>query len=56
MEVARAAAAGLGNKEIANRLNITERTVKAHLGSAFNKLKLRDRMHLTLMVNGVVKR
>ena len=55
VEVARAAATGLGNKEIANRLDITERTVKAHLGSIFDKLKLRDRMHLTLLVNGVVK-
>lgn len=55
IEVARAAASGLGNKEIANRLDITERTVKAHLGSVFDKLKLRDRMHLTLRVNGIVK-
>ncbi|MDD5299259.1 MAG: response regulator transcription factor [Gallionella sp.] len=55
VEVARAVASGLGNKEIANRLDITERTVKAHLGSVFDKLKLRDRMHLTLLVNGVVK-
>lgn len=55
IEVARAAATGLGNKEIANQLSITERTVKAHLGSVFDKLKLRDRMHLTLLVNGVVK-
>ena len=55
VEVARAAATGLGNKEIANQLDITERTVKAHLGSIFDKLKLRDRMHLTLLVNGVVK-
>lgn len=55
IEVARAAASGLANKEIANRLDITERTVKAHLGSVFDKLKLRDRMHLTLLVNGVVK-
>ncbi len=55
IEVARAVATGLGNKEIANQLNITERTVKAHLGSVFDKLKLRDRMHLTLFVNGVVK-
>lgn len=55
IEVARAVATGLGNKEIANQLNITERTVKAHLGSVFDKLKLRDRMHLTLLVNGVVK-
>ena len=55
IEVARAVATGIGNKEIARRLNITERTVKAHLGSVFEKLKLRDRMHLTLLVNGVVK-
>ena len=55
IEVARAVATGLGNKEIANQLDITERTVKAHLGSVFDKLKLRDRMHLTLLVNGVVK-
>lgn len=55
IEVARAAASGLGNKEIANRLDITERTVKAHLGSVFDKLELRDRMHLTLLVNGIVK-
>jgi len=54
-EVARAVATGLGNKEIANKLDITERTVKAHLGSVFDKLKLRDRMHLTLLINGVVK-
>lgn len=55
IEVARAAASGLGNKEIANRLEITERTVKAHLGSVFEKLKLRDRMHLALLVNGIAK-
>jgi DNA-binding NarL/FixJ family response regulator len=55
IEVARAVATGLGNKEIANQLDITERTVKAHLGSVFDKLKLRDRMHLTLLVNGVVR-
>ncbi len=55
IEVARAAASGLGNKEIAGQLDITERTVKAHLGSVFDKLKLRDRMHLTLLVNGIIK-
>ena len=56
IEVARAVATGLGNKEIANKLNITERTVKAHLGSVFDKLKLRDRMQLTLLVNGITQR
>jgi DNA-binding NarL/FixJ family response regulator len=55
IEVARAVAIGASNKEIANQLDITERTVKAHLGSVFEKLKLRDRLQLTLLVNGIVK-
>lgn len=54
--VAQAAAAGAHNKEIADHLNITERTVKAHLGAAFEKLGVRDRLQLTLLVNGVIKR
>lgn len=56
IEVARAAASGASNKEIATQLNITERTVKAHLGSVFDKLKLRDRLQLSLLVNGIAKR
>ena len=55
IEVARAVASGASNKEIANRLDITERTVKAHLGAVFEKLKLRDRLQLTLLVNGIAK-
>lgn len=43
---------GLSNKEVARRVAITERTVKAHLGAAFEKLKVRDRMQLALLVNG----
>lgn len=50
------AATGASNKEIAEQLNITERTVKAHLGAAFEKLGVRDRLQLSLLVNGVVKR
>jgi len=56
IEVARAAASGASNKEIAIRLDITDRTVKAHLGSVFDKLKLRDRLQLSLLVNGIAKR
>lgn len=51
-EVARAVATGSSNKEIARQLGITERTVKAHAGSAFQKLKARDRLHLALIING----
>lgn len=51
-EVARAVANGSSNKEIARQLDITERTVKAHVGAVFQKLKARDRLHLALIVNG----
>jgi DNA-binding NarL/FixJ family response regulator len=34
---------GLANKQIARRLGISERTVKAHLGSVFNAIGVSDR-------------
>lgn len=49
-EVAYLVGAGASNKEIANRLNITEATVKAHLTPIFRKLKLTDRLQLALLV------
>jgi two-component system nitrate/nitrite response regulator NarL len=51
-EVARAVANGSSNKEIARQMGITERTIKAHASSIFQKLKARDRLHLALIVNG----
>lgn len=53
VEVARLVAGGASNKEIAALLSITERTVKAHLSAVFEKLNLRDRLQLSLRVNGV---
>jgi DNA-binding NarL/FixJ family response regulator len=50
-EVARAVAGGKSNKEVASELNITERTVKAHLSSVFEKLHVRDRLHLVLVLS-----
>ena len=50
-QVAQEAAKGLSNKEIARILKITERTVKAHLSSAFERLGAKDRLHLALMLN-----
>ena len=50
-QVAIEAAKGLSNKEIARILNITERTVKAHLSSTFERLGAKDRLHLALMLN-----
>jgi two-component system, NarL family, response regulator YdfI len=43
MEVLQAAARGERNKEIAYKLNITERTVKAHLASIFQKFGVDSR-------------
>ena len=41
---------GLSNKEVARELNISERTVKAHLGAIFEKLGVRDRLQLALVL------
>ena len=50
-QVAIEAAKGLSNKEISRILKITERTVKAHLSSTFERLGAKDRLHLALMLN-----
>ena len=50
-EIARMVASGDSNKIIARKLNITDRTVKAHLTTVFQKLNLRDRLQLALYVN-----
>lgn len=52
-EVARRAAMGECNQAIADALCITERTVRAHLSSAFVKLGVSDRLSLALRVHGV---
>lgn len=50
VEVAKAIALGCSNKEIALQMVITERTVKAHVGAIFEKLQVRDRLQLALLV------
>ena len=50
-EVALQVQKGAANKEIAAALDITERTVKAHLGSIFQKLEIRDRLQLSLLLS-----
>lgn len=49
-ETALEVAKGRSNKEIASELNITERTVKAHLSSIFEKVGAGDRFALALML------
>ena len=43
LEILKAAASGMRSKEIAWELNITERTVKAHLSNIYNKLGVDSR-------------
>jgi DNA-binding NarL/FixJ family response regulator len=42
---------GASNKEIASQLEVTEKTVKAHLTAIFRKLGLSDRLRLALFVS-----
>lgn len=49
-EVALAVAQGNSNREIATRLDISERTVKAHLSVIFDKLNIRDRLQLVVLL------
>lgn len=49
IEVVNAVIRGLSNKLIARDLNISERTVKAHLTSIFEKLEVQDRLKLVLL-------
>ncbi|MBA4143263.1 MAG: response regulator transcription factor [Nitrosospira sp.] len=51
-EIATLVGNGDSNKQIARRLDITERTVKAHLTEVFRKLDVGDRLKLALIVKG----
>ena len=49
-EIVHLLSAGASNKEIAKKLNVTERTVKAHLTAVFRKLGISGRLQLALFV------
>ncbi len=49
--VALCVARGESNKEITHNLNIAERTIKAHLTAVFEKLGVRDRLQLAILLN-----
>jgi DNA-binding NarL/FixJ family response regulator len=55
-EVALLVGEGVSNKVIAQRLDITERTVKAHLNAVFSKLGVPGRLQLALLVTGRAER
>ncbi len=46
LEVVRYVALGLRNAEVAERLSVTEATIKTHLNNVFQKLRMRDRLEL----------
>lgn len=50
-EVALYVARGESNKEIARKCKLAERTVKAHLSSIFEKLGVRDRLRLAVLLS-----
>lgn len=52
-EVAVLASTGQSNQSIAQQLDITERTVRAHLSAVFEKLAVTDRLMLALKVHGI---
>lgn len=54
LEIARAVAAGLRNKEIADKLSISEGTVKVHLHTIYAKLGVDGRMALVLRLKDKV--
>lgn len=55
LDVAKMIRAGESNKTIASLLNISERTVKAHLTSIFQKLEVQDRLHLAVLLKEIIQ-
>jgi two-component system nitrate/nitrite response regulator NarP len=51
LEVARAAVSGLSNKELAQRLGVSEGTIKNHLHAIYERLRLQGRLALLLYLN-----
>lgn len=54
-EIAKLVKEGLSNKEVAQRLQITERTTKAHLTSVYEKLHVKDRVALVIKLSTKVQ-
>ena len=52
LQVAKMVRLGGNNKMIARELDISERTVKAHLSAIFRKLEIQNRLHLALYFSG----
>lgn len=55
-EIVELIAYGDSNKIIAGKLNIADRTVKAHLSVIFQKLNVHDRLQLALLANKTISK
>ncbi|MEN3185983.1 MAG: response regulator transcription factor [Atribacterota bacterium] len=56
LEIVRLVIRGMGNKEIAEKLFISESTVKNHLSRIFQKLGVKDRVELALLAAQTTQR
>jgi len=58
IEILKLAASGMGNREVARTLFISEHTVKKHMSSIFQKLKVCNRQQAAIMAldEGIVHR
>jgi DNA-binding CsgD family transcriptional regulator/tetratricopeptide (TPR) repeat protein len=56
LDVARLAASGIPSRELADRLDISVRTVDNHLGAIYGKLGVRGRAELASVIGGVGER
>jgi len=54
LDVAKLICSGENNKTVASILDITERTVKAHVTSIFQKLDVPDRLHLAILFKEII--
>ncbi|NER96201.1 MAG: response regulator transcription factor, partial [Symploca sp. SIO1B1] len=55
-EILQLIATGASNREIAQELHITEKTVKNHVTNILSRLNLRDRTQAAILVNSLSKR
>jgi DNA-binding NarL/FixJ family response regulator len=58
IEILKLAASGMGNREVARNLFISEHTVKRHMSSIFQKLKVCNRQQAAMLAmdEGIVSR
>jgi two-component system nitrate/nitrite response regulator NarL len=51
-EITSLVSAGLSNKEVARKLELTEGTIKVHLHNIFRKARVTNRTALAALMNG----